>query len=84
MKLVFNTQHGWYINSNETSQTQEQITQLILVCLGFIMYVTEQEEGCLIAYVMEGESKGTIEYLTIYRERAEQVGFFLCQMERRQ
>lgn len=47
MKLVFNTKHVWYINSNETSQTQEQIIQLILVCLCFIEHVTEQEEACV-------------------------------------
>lgn len=47
MKLVFNTKHMWCINSNETSQTQEQIIQLILVCLCFIAHVTEQEKTCI-------------------------------------
>lgn len=42
------------ISSNEISHTQEQIIQVLSVCVAFIVDVTEQGEGCLVAHVTKG------------------------------
>lgn len=81
------TKHVCYINSNDRSQAQEQIIQLILVHLGFTEHVTEQEEGCLIARVMKGSQFRTWKWgncRVSYYIQGRSWTSFLCQMERHQ